>query len=628
MDPELEGLVQSCCARLKLPASSGTAFFVAPQLAVTARHVVEGAGEGPAAPYLSWNGRDLPVEVVRASTRIDAALLRVRPGRSQALDHPCVFLEPSARVGDGCYAFGFSDLVSSGEPLTVEVEGSTADGDLKLKQGQVRPGFSGAPLFNQRTAAVCGLLRSSRGRESDLGGRAVTAAALLAEFPELVALQRDVHAADPRWISLRRAERRQQRLKLGITGLLTLLHAAVIFAAVALTRLAIEPARALFPKHALLAALSVGLVPGIVLAATQTAPLLLERWRRRRLVRRASGAVAAPHAFFRIGPYEETAQDIAAFRRNDGQQEDILAWLQASTATLHYVTGGSGTGKSSLMRAFAVPRLRQSGVRVVTIRTSSDPVASLLRVLAESEVTAAVRGADASDALQRLVEMAADTKVVVVFDQFEEFLIVNERSSAISEQFLALAKEVAQGDGRRLAMVLVLRAEYQGIPEELGLPPLRQDENWKEVPPFSAADAVEYLRRSGLGLSEQAMEDLVGQLAQFEGTPGLVRPITVNMAGLVMAHAGHRRQRDSVSRLLLRYVRDAVVAPDVKNHAPRILSAMLTRVGTRLPVASERIARETGFESRVVTGCLLSLSRRGLVRRVDDRTNTWEIAHD
>jgi hypothetical protein len=46
--------------------------------------------------------------------------------------------------------------------------------------------MSGAPLLNQRTGKVCGIVKFTRDRSFDLGGGAVPTSVILAQFPELV----------------------------------------------------------------------------------------------------------------------------------------------------------------------------------------------------------------------------------------------------------------------------------------------------------------------------------------------------------------------------------------------------------------------------------------------------------
>jgi hypothetical protein len=71
---------------------------------------------------------------------------------------------------------------------TLEYEGPFQEGSwrlFKLKGGQVIGGYSGGPLLNTRTGAVCALGDSSRGERSDLGGFGVPLSAFLDQLDEL-----------------------------------------------------------------------------------------------------------------------------------------------------------------------------------------------------------------------------------------------------------------------------------------------------------------------------------------------------------------------------------------------------------------------------------------------------------
>ena len=98
----------------------------------------------------------------------DLALLRV-----DLVAHPAVFLDSEAQPGDSCYCYGYSDEYPGGDPATLTCEGWSGEQHehLKLKMGQIRPGFSGAPLLNLRTGMVCGIMQRTRDRSTDLGGR-------------------------------------------------------------------------------------------------------------------------------------------------------------------------------------------------------------------------------------------------------------------------------------------------------------------------------------------------------------------------------------------------------------------------------------------------------------------------
>ena len=77
---------------------------------------------------------------------------------------------------------------------------------LKLKRGLVLPGLSGSPLLDLGSGLVSGITESTRGRQADLGGFAVSVSELEA-FPGLVEASRAFHDGDDRWRSVFEAEK-------------------------------------------------------------------------------------------------------------------------------------------------------------------------------------------------------------------------------------------------------------------------------------------------------------------------------------------------------------------------------------------------------------------------------------
>ena len=59
-----------------------------------------------------------------------------------------------------------------------------------------------APLLNQRTGKVCGIVKFTRDRSFDLGGGAVPTAAILEKFPQLREFQEQFYQRDRRWRDL------------------------------------------------------------------------------------------------------------------------------------------------------------------------------------------------------------------------------------------------------------------------------------------------------------------------------------------------------------------------------------------------------------------------------------------
>jgi len=97
---------------------------------------------------------------------------------------------------------------------------------------------------------------------------------------------------------------------------------------------------------------------------------------RRTLQRLAVRVDTAQTGYFRIGPYQDTAEDRTRFERADRAHEKVLAWIERSTEMPQYLTGDSGSGKSSLLNAYVLPTLRDRDWTVVEARAadSSHPL--------------------------------------------------------------------------------------------------------------------------------------------------------------------------------------------------------------------------------------------------------------
>ena len=161
-----------------------------------------------------WAGKTIPGQIERDHYRPkpgpDLALLRV-----EQADHPCVFLDESFTLDDKLLSYGYSAEYTDGDKVSAECEDWTRDPDsgssqplLKFKGGQIWPGLSGGPLLNRRTGGVCGVVRLTRDRALDLGGRAIPTALVLARYDFLIGLQKAFHSRDRTWINLLGAEQK------------------------------------------------------------------------------------------------------------------------------------------------------------------------------------------------------------------------------------------------------------------------------------------------------------------------------------------------------------------------------------------------------------------------------------
>lgn len=213
MAETLYTLLERCTVRIVDMGGQdqGTGFFVAPGLVLTCAHVVSTAAGQQAAAQVFWQeepeGAFLSTQARVRFFRpeADLALLSVQENWT----HPCVWLGETAEPFQSVYSYSFPpdldtslQLDSNGTSTTLECEGWTHVGHvrlLKLKDGQVKPGMSGAPLLNVHSGTVCGVIAWTRGKESTLGGRAVLIDMVFRVFPELQEAQQRLQQEDGRW---------------------------------------------------------------------------------------------------------------------------------------------------------------------------------------------------------------------------------------------------------------------------------------------------------------------------------------------------------------------------------------------------------------------------------------------
>ncbi|MFG2953859.1 trypsin-like peptidase domain-containing protein [Streptomyces sp. NPDC048291] len=160
------GLLAAATVALDLPGTDagGTGFVIAPGVVVTCAHVVAGADE-VRGRIGSGSGFALTVtdaERYRSANGLDVAFLRF------AAEASYVLASPVAALGDRLRAYGHpKGDFRAGQWATLEYQGDSRLGfedAMAMPRGYGVPvgeGFSGSPVVNERTGAVCGMLARS-----------------------------------------------------------------------------------------------------------------------------------------------------------------------------------------------------------------------------------------------------------------------------------------------------------------------------------------------------------------------------------------------------------------------------------------------------------------------------------
>ena len=337
---------------------------------------------------------------------------------------------------------------------------------------------------------------------------------------------------------------------------------------------------------------------------------------------------AVPRGYFRIGPYSDTPEDRSRFDRADQAQERVLNWVLRSSVVPLYLTGDSGSGKSSLLNVVVLPRLREQKWTVVEARAWQDPSAALREAL--RKLTNLRRREDnETNELRALIEAVArraDSGLLFVLDQFEEFVILAKPEAR--EGFATLITSLRDNPIKGVRLLLVLRSDYQTALEEVGLPLLRQDENWYQVGRFTLAASKSFMERSGLGLQPEALEPILTSAAEMDETPGMIRPITLNVIGHVLAEGLGSAPSLQADRLVRRYIEQAVEQPGIRDFTQPILKELLTEQGTKRPRAEQELVTQTHLRRGEVRAVLNGLGIAALARPLDPTQGIWELSHD
>ena len=358
---------------------------------------------------------------------------------------------------------------------------------------------------------------------------------------------------------------------------------------------------------------------------------LIMEWRAER-ARRALQSLAVepgsvPQGYFRIGPYRDTQEDRAKFTRSDQAQLKVLEWIKRSPSLPLYFTGDSGSGKSSLLNAAVLPALCQEGWTVVESRAWQDPCDALRKSIMQSYGPRRARRAE--EDVRDLIEGAArriNVRLLIVLDQFEEFIILGKPE--VQERFTALLEQLRAASLPKLQILLTLRSDYQSLLPDLGLPPLRYEENFYQISRFTLAAASKFMAGSDLGLQPDSLRRLINSAAVMDETPGLVRPITLNVLGYVLASGQGSAPSLDAGRLVRFYIEQVLGQPGIRDRAAVVLDLLTTEQGTRQPRSEQDLAAQAGLRRGEVRGVLNALSMAALARPLDDEQGVWELSHD
>ncbi len=149
-----------------------------------------------------------------------------------------------------------------------------------------------------------------------------------------------------------------------------------------------------------------------------------------------------------------------------------------------------------------------------------------------------------------------------------------------------------------------------------------------EVSLFTLAASGAFLARSPLSLQPATIDRLVASASELDDRPGLVRPITLNVIGHVLASGKAVVPSLDAGQLVHQYISETVGQPAIRDVAPAVLEQLITEQSTKRPRSEEELSEATHLRRGEVRAVLNGLAAAALVRPLDPAAAVWELSHD
>ncbi|GAA3627365.1 hypothetical protein GCM10022200_07250 [Microbacterium awajiense] len=285
-----------------------------------------------------------------------------------------------------------------------------------------------------------------------------------------------------------------------------------------------------------------------------------------------------------LAPYD--ADDAALFFGRDRDVQSLLE--RARPGTIVTIVGPSGSGKSSVLRAGVVPRLRDQGRRVAVVTPDAAGIAELRTAIAEDASVVAIDQAEEllTSSADDVRDLAAhlrpwiDRGGTLLLTLRSDFL---DRATALPElgtQIGQIVYALSPMDADRLRRAITGPAEAVGLALETGLTEvILRDAGTRSaiLPALSHALAATWARRDGNTLT----------LAGYEASGGIAGAIAQSAERVYLALS--EPGRHVCHSLLLRLIERTPEAATVRRRVP--LEALTTGAMRRRVVESLVAAR-------------------------------------
>ncbi|MEK6300432.1 MAG: winged helix-turn-helix domain-containing protein [Acidobacteriota bacterium] len=351
-------------------------------------------------------------------------------------------------------------------------------------------------------------------------------------------------------------------------------------------------------------------------------------------------AAAAGRASMR--PYKfldyYTEQDTGLFFGREPEIETICSQILAHRSFILH--GRSGVGKSSIVRAGLIPRLKNEGHLAFVVRSFTDPLHHMETALGQvCGVDSTKAGATIDDLVGHLASLDPSRCIVFFFDQFEEFfslLAEPDRS-----RFLNAARRLTSADQSPVRMVFALREDLLAEMSRLktAIPEIFHHEyRLKRLSRLQASRAItEPARAVGCRYDQELVERLLDDLGDEDGVdPPQLQIVCDNLfdsrdsAGALTVET--YESLGTASRILAGYLERVLNRFNAQTlkAAKEVLKSMISTEGRRLVLRSSPLDSPPAVQNEQDAARLVEelIAARVVRRRSQDGEAWLELAHD
>jgi WD40 repeat protein len=228
--------------------------------------------------------------------------------------------------------------------------------------------------------------------------------------------------------------------------------------------------------------------------------------------------------------------DVELFFGRERLVEDLISRVKESRAV--FITGPSGTGKSSLVRAGLLPALKQGAIKELhserwcyeTLKPGRDPMAELARVASSIADTLTAgedvraKGFEDKTILTQWCEIglkdSSRKRAVIFIDQFEEIFTQISKEQE-RRAFLDLLTYAATVENGRVILLFAMRSDF--ISSCATYPPLNQllNQQFMQVGAMRPDELVSAIAQPALRVGLRTEPDLIAQIINdMESEPG------------------------------------------------------------------------------------------------------------